>query len=46
MTTPDMAVVRLKTDLPTLKKRPSTIALTPPAEPARVSIAERGAVLR
>ena len=46
MTTPDMAVVRLKTDLPTLKKRPSTIARTPVTEPARVSIAERGAVLR
>jgi len=46
MTTPDMAVVRLKTDLPTLKKRPPTIARTPAAEPARVSIAERGAVVR
>jgi hypothetical protein len=46
MTTPDMAVVRLKTDLPTLKKRPSTIARTPVTEPARVSIAERGAVVR
>ncbi len=46
MTTPDMAVVRLKTDLPTLKKRPPTIARTSAAEPARVSIAERGAVVR
>ena len=46
MTTPDMAVVRLKTDLPTLKRRSSTIARTPVAEPARVSIAERGAVVR
>ncbi len=46
MTTPDMAVVRLKTDLPALKKRPSTIARTTVAEPARVSIAERGAVVR
>ncbi len=46
MTTPDMAVVRLKTDLPALKKRPSTIARIPRAEPARVSIAERGTVVR
>ena len=46
MTTPGMAVVRLKTDLPTLKKRPSAIARTPSGEPARVSIAERGPVVR
>jgi hypothetical protein len=46
MTTPDMAVVRLKTDLPTMKKRPSMIARTSAAEPARVSIAERRAVVR
>ena len=45
MTTPDMAVVRLKTDLPVLKKRPATVARTS-AEPARVSIAERGAIVR
>ena len=44
MTTPGMAVVRLKTDLPKLVRRPSVPA--PAAEPARVSIADRGAVMR
>jgi hypothetical protein len=46
MTTPDMAVVRLKTDLPTLKKRPSVIARSSAGEPARVSVADGGAVIR
>ena len=46
MTTPGMAVVRLKTDLPKLEKRASIIARSNAAEPARVSIAERGAVVR
>lgn len=45
MTTPEMAVVRLKTDLPTLKKRPSTIARTSSVG-TRVSIAGRGRVIR
>jgi hypothetical protein len=46
MTTPGMAVVRLKTDLPQLNRRKAAIARTQTAEPARVSIAERGAVVR
>lgn len=46
MTTADMAVVRLKTELPKLDKRPSDLARNRAAEPARVSIAERGAVVR
>ncbi len=46
MTTPGMAIVRLKTDLPKLGKRPPTIARSHAAEPSRVSIAERGAVVR
>jgi hypothetical protein len=46
MTTPGMAVVRLKTDLPKLEKRTPVIARTHDVEPARVSIAERGAVVR
>ncbi len=46
MTTPGMAVVRLKTDLPKLDKRRSMIAQNNPAEPARVSIAEGGAIVR
>lgn len=46
MTTPGMAVVRLKADLPKLEKRAAMIARTHGAEPARVSIAERGAVVR
>lgn len=46
MTTPGMAVVRLKTDLPKLEKRAAMIAHNQGAEPARVSIAERGALLR
>ncbi len=45
MTTPGMAVVRLKTDLPKLEKRAALIARNQSSE-ARVSIAERGAVLR
>jgi len=45
MTTPGMAVVRLKTELPKLEKRAATIARAQP-EATRVSIAERGAVLR
>ena len=46
MTTPNMAVVRLKTDLPKPEKRVPAIVRSTPAEPARVSIAERGAVVR
>ena len=46
MTTPGMAVVRLKTDLPKLEKRAAMIARSEGVEPARDSIAERGAVLR
>jgi hypothetical protein len=46
MTTPGMAVVRLKADLPKLEKRAAMIAGSHGAEPARVSIAERGAVVR
>jgi hypothetical protein len=46
MTTPGMAVVRLKTDLPKLEKRAAVIARAHDAEPARVSIAEGGAVVR
>ena len=46
MTTPNMAVVRLKADLPKLEKRAAEIARTRKVEPARVSIAERGAVVR
>ena len=46
MTTPGMAVVRLKTDLPKLEKRAALIARSEGTEPARVSIAERGAELR
>jgi len=46
MTTPGMAVVRLKTDLPKLEKRAARIARTRGGEPARVSFAERGAVVR
>jgi hypothetical protein len=42
MTTPGMAVVRLKTDLPKLEKRAAMIARAHNAEPARVSIADRG----
>jgi hypothetical protein len=46
MTTPGMAVVRLKTDLPKLEKRSVMIARNRTAEPARVSIAEPEAVVR
>lgn len=46
MTTPGMAVVRLKADLPKLEKRAPMIARNHAAEPARVSIAERGAMVR
>jgi hypothetical protein len=46
MTTPGMAVVRLKTDLPKLEKRSVMIARSHTAEPARVSIAEPEAVVR
>ena len=45
MTTPGMAVVRLKTELPKLSKRAPMIARTA-GEPARVSIAESGAIVR
>jgi hypothetical protein len=45
MTAPGMAVVRLKTDLPKLKRRAPMIARST-LEPARVSIAERGAMVR
>lgn len=45
MTTPGMAVVRLKADLPKLDKRAATIARAhTDIEPTRVSIAERGAM--
>ncbi len=44
MTTPGMAVVRLKTDLPSWKSGAREIARNGAPEPARVSIAERGAV--
>jgi hypothetical protein len=46
MTTPNMAVVRLKADLPKLEKRAAEIARARNLEPARVSIAERGAEVR
>jgi hypothetical protein len=46
MTTPNMAVVRLKADLPKLEKRAAEIARARNIEPARVSIVERGAVVR
>lgn len=46
MTTPNMAVVRLKTDLPKQEKRAPIIVRSNASEPARVSIAERGAVVR
>jgi hypothetical protein len=46
MTTPGMAVVRLKADLPKLEKRAAMIACSHGAESARVSIAERGAMVR
>jgi hypothetical protein len=46
MTTPGMAVVRLKADLPKLEKRAAQIARAHDAEQARASIAERGAVVR
>jgi hypothetical protein len=46
MTTPGMAVVRLKADLPKLEKRAAMIARSHAAEPARVSLAERGAMVR
>lgn len=46
MTTQGMAVVRLKADLPKLEKRAAMIARSHAAEPARVSIAEQGAVVR
>ena len=53
MTTPGMAVVRLKTDLPKLEKRTfaeggsgKKIARSEGVLPARVSIAERGALIR
>jgi hypothetical protein len=46
MTTPGMAVVRLKADLPKLQKRAAMIARDRTSKPAQVSIVERGAVLR
>lgn len=46
MTTPGMAVVRLKTDLPKLEKRAAMIARSHHEEQARASIAERGAMIR
>jgi hypothetical protein len=46
MTTPGMAVVRLKTDLPRLDKRTAIIARSEGLEAARLNLAERGAVLR
>ncbi len=46
MTTPNMAVVRLKTDLPKQEKRAPVVVRNTSSEPARVSIAERGAVMR
>ena len=53
MTTPGLAVVRLKTDLPKLEKRAfaerdaaKKIARNDGVVPARVSIAERGALIR
>jgi hypothetical protein len=42
MTTPGMAIVRLKTDLPRIEKRAASIAYQPTPELARVAIAERG----
>jgi hypothetical protein len=53
MTTPSMAVVRLKTDLPKLEKRAfaegdlsKKIARSGRVEPARMNFAERGALIR
>src|SRR5262249_44867298 len=46
MTTPNMAVVRLKTDLPKQEKHAPRIAGNAANDAARVSIAERGAVVR
>ena len=46
MTTPNMAVVRLKTDLPKQGKRAPVIVRSTSSEPARVSIVERRAVVR
>jgi hypothetical protein len=46
MTTPGMAVMRLKTDLPKLEKRAGMIARAHDMEPARVSIADPAAVVR
>jgi hypothetical protein len=46
MTTPGMAVVRLKTDLPKLDKHAAQIARARGAEQARATSAERGAVVR
>jgi hypothetical protein len=42
MTTPGMAIVRLKADLPRLEKRAAMIARIHDREPARVRIADRG----
>jgi hypothetical protein len=46
MTTPGMAVVRLKTDLPKLENHGAAIAHSGRIEPAQMSIAERGALIR
>jgi hypothetical protein len=41
MTTPGMAVVRLKTDLPSIEKRAASIARDHDRETARISLAQR-----